>query len=488
MKPKKEKPNTDLAAEVTQDFESRKNARRAFELQWQLNADFLRGLQNNYITKFDTVVPAGRQFYWQAREVFNHIKPMVEQRLGKLASYIPVIGATNPALIEIVQFAFVKAGMFNLMQRAQLWAEITGTCFYKIFWGKQTDDIEIAVCSPFEIYPDQLTAESIEECQSIIHAKVYNVRDIERIWGTVVPGQDIDVFDTASATVRKPRHGVMENAAVVIERWERPSHSHPNGRLVVIAGGKVLMNGELPFVNHLPFVRQCASTNAGCFYGTSVIEGAIPIQRAYNAVKNRKTEFLNRLACGVLSVEDGSMDLESLENDGLAPGKVLVYRQGTQPPKFVDTGNMPAELAQEEERLLRELEIISGVASLYHFTQSPNTSGVALQTMVEQENRRMSRAVGEIIRAVGEVANQILRLSNQFKATPKGEVTVTSRCDASPRACHCEEDAKATRSDNACHCEEPKATRQSLHGNKPLTSGRDCFVTGVPRNDERKEN
>lgn len=418
--------NIDLVAEVMRDFEARKTARRSFELQWQLNIDFLRGLQNNHITKFDTVVPIGRQFYWQEREVFNHIRPMVEARLGKLAAHKPVINAEEN-LKKIIHAAFAKVNMDDLIQRANMWSEITGTAFYKVFWGSENKDLSVAVCSPFEIYPDQITAEDIRECRSIIHAKVYRVSEIERIWGIAVEGKEVDVFDISTSTNKKSRRSVMENAAVVVERWERPSHTHPNGRLLIVAGGKLLHKGDgLPYTQHLPFVRQCASISAGCFYGTSVIEGVIPVQRALNAVKNRKTEFLNRLACGVLSVEEGSMDLESLENDGLAPGKVLVYRQGTQAPKFVDTGSMPSELAQEEERLIREFELISGVSNTQHYAETATTSGIALQIMVEQENNRLSRVVGQIMRTVSEVATQVLYLSAQFAGTPKGDVSVTS--------------------------------------------------------------
>ena len=43
-----------------------------------------------------------------------------------------------------------------------------------------------------------------------------------------------------------------------------------------------------------------------------MIERIIPVQRAYNAVKNRKQEFLNRLSMGVITVEDGSVDTDDL--------------------------------------------------------------------------------------------------------------------------------------------------------------------------------
>ncbi|MCX4286529.1 MAG: hypothetical protein OSJ68_04460, partial [Clostridia bacterium] len=90
----------------------------------------------------------------------------------------------------------------------------------------------------------------------------------------------------------------------------------------------------------------------------SVIERVIPVQRAYNAVKNRKHEFLNRLAMGVLTVENGSVDTDNLEEEGLSPGKILVYRQGAEKPSLMDSGDVPADFAYEEDRLLSEFETV----------------------------------------------------------------------------------------------------------------------------------
>ena len=38
----------------------------------------------------------------------------------------------------------------------------------------------------------------------------------------------------------------------------------------------------------------------------------------------------------ILCIEDGSVDLEALQNDGLTDGKVLVYRQGSVPPYILE--------------------------------------------------------------------------------------------------------------------------------------------------------
>ena len=153
------------------------------------------------------------------------------------------------------------------------------------------------------------------------------------------------------------------------------------------------------------------------FWGGSVIERLIPIQRAYNAVKNRKHEFMNRSSMGVLAVEDGSLDIEALEEDGLAPGKILIYRQGSEIPKMICDDSVPKSFEEEEEKLLNEFLSISGINDVFggKNAQSLATmSGVALQLLIEQEYSRIS-ATGENIKfAVKEIGEHILRLYKQF--------------------------------------------------------------------------
>ena len=95
------------------------------------------------------------------------------------------------------------------------------------------------------------------------------------------------------------------------------------------------------------------------FFGQSMVERAIPLQRAYNAVKNRKHELINRLCGGVLAVEDGSVDTEELEAEGLRPGSVVVYRRGSSPPSMLEQGGVPSALSAEELRLEEEFNVIT---------------------------------------------------------------------------------------------------------------------------------
>lgn len=91
-------------------------------------------------------------------------------------------------------------------------------------------------------------------------------------------------------------------------------------------------------------------------YGKNgIVSQLVPIQRAYNAIKNRKHEYLNRIAMGVLMAEDGSIDLDNIEEEGIAPGKVIVYRQGSIPPKLLEQETTCFNIFdKEEDRLLAE--------------------------------------------------------------------------------------------------------------------------------------
>lgn len=52
----------------------------------------------------------------------------------------------------------------------------------------------------------------------------------------------------------------------------------------------------------------------------------------------------------ILCVEDGSVDIDALENGELRDGKVLVYRQGSKPPFVLEIPN------NNVPRILKELK------------------------------------------------------------------------------------------------------------------------------------
>ena len=322
---------------------------------------------------------------------------------------------------------------------------MTGTAFYKVVWspfkgrlvepkeGLHEGDVEITVCPPYEIYPDDLSAGDVGELRSIIHAKAYPVSVVEEIWGVkpkVKSPVNVFLYDTLNVggtSMQKGRNRLVcgkekGDYVTVIERYSLPDAENPDGRLLVVAGDTLLYDGVLPYLcgengeRSLPFVRQASIAQPASFFGTSIIERMIPVQRAYNAVKNRKHEYFNRMTAGVLLVEDGSVDLDELEEDGIGPGKVLVYRQGSNVPVMENFGSVPSEFGEEEDRLLGEFVSISGVSDflLSSGLSSNNMSGVALKLIMQQDNSRLAMVSDNIRFAAKEVGKMILRLYKQF--------------------------------------------------------------------------
>lgn len=452
----------DIVADVRSDYERRVNERRQFEAQWQLNANFVAGNQYCRISVRGDVEDTDSEYVWQEREVYNHIATILETRLAKLSRVRPKMsvmpasgddGDVKSAKMssKILASAQQRLNMSEIISKATLWSELCGTAFYKITWdsfggkcvgksgGKNVreGDVRIDVCPPFEVLPDSLICGSLSECSSIIHAKALHVSDIKRIWGKDVGEEAVDALSMSgigivgglelSGAVTKIGRGKKDSHALVLERYTLPNAEKPEGELAIVAGDQLLYYGELPYKcgidgeRGFPFVEQRSITRAGCFYGSSMVERAIPIQRAFNAVKNRKHEFMNRIAMGVLAVEDGSVDTENLETEGLSPGKILVYRQGSTPPRFMSAGSVPSDFTLEEQRLLEEFVEVSGISEIMRSSSVPSTvsSGTAIQLLVEQDDTRISTTAENIRAAIKAVAQKMLRMYRQFATYPR---------------------------------------------------------------------
>lgn len=464
----------ELIKEIKNDFEKRRIQRRPFELQWRLNMDFISGNQYNEITARGDIEDFGKRYFWEEREVFNHIASLIETRIAKVAKVKADVTvrpfSSEESDINAARLATDLAksvsecnSLADKLLEVVTWVEYTGSCFLKTVWDSdkgrivgitekgekiREGDIKVTVVPPYEIYPDSIATSRLEDCLSIIHAKAYHVDEIKNLWGVEVQGDNIQMFtmgDDTAVTVHNESarpditSTVAENHCVVIERYSRPTKDKPYGELVIVAGDKLLYQGELPFKNKCdgergyPFVRMNCMNRAGCFFGTSIAERMIPLQRAYNAVRNKKHEYMNRIVMGVLAVEDGSIDCDNLEEEGLAPGKILVYRQGSTPPNMVNFGDVPAEFIQEENKILEEFTVLSGVSELSKYSQTfGNMSGKAIQLLVDQDDTRISTTASNIRSALKELYRQAIMLYKQYATNKRlirsagewGEVTV----------------------------------------------------------------
>ena len=193
----------------------RRDARRQLERGWELNMNFLAGNQYCDIGPAGELEEVPPRFYWQDRRVFNHIAPAIDTRCAKLARVRPVMSVraatgeesdTRTAKIaaDVLHSVSEECGLDDAVTRATAWSETCGTAFYKVYWdaagGKRREDgqpegaVCIAAVSPFEIYPQDLACERVEDQPSIMHVRAVPVQEIRERYGLNVAGEDIDEF------------------------------------------------------------------------------------------------------------------------------------------------------------------------------------------------------------------------------------------------------------------------------------------------------
>ena len=450
----KKNHDKEIIQSVFEDFENRRKERLFLEKIWKLNLNYLQGNQYCEVDMLGEVREEEKYYGWQSRSVFNHIAPIIDTRLAKLSRVRPnmsvrAAGAEDKDLktaeisTEILNSTYYRVCLDSIISKATLWSETLGTSFYKITWndkkGKilgekdgveiKEGDVEISAISPFEIFPDSVFHTDMEDVRSLIHARAISVDVIKEMYGAIVKGEDLDVFTLSNDSVTnnggydsKNISSKLKNHALVLEKYCVPCKKYPNGRLIIVTKDELLYDGELPYINGaenkrcFPFVKQTALSRAGNFFGESIIERLIPLQRAYNAVKNRKYEFMNRISMGVIRVEDGSVDTDDLLDEGLSPGKVIVYRQGARPPEIMNSNSVPIDFSYEEERLINEFVTISGTSEVSRNSDIRNStmSGAALELLIEQDETRLSVTADSIRNAIKEVAKHILRIFKQF--------------------------------------------------------------------------
>lgn len=105
---------------------------------------------------------------------------------------------------------------------------------------------------------------------------------------------------------------------------------------------------------------KCKGVSDDKLYGRyGFVSRVYSLQVAYNKIKNNAMMIMNRYTCPSLCVEDGSIDIDDLDEEGLAPGKIVVYRSGSQKPTpsvTLDTSSdIISSMAEYEEHIEDEM-------------------------------------------------------------------------------------------------------------------------------------
>lgn len=470
--PIKEEKNA-LVTFVNDKFTEYRKKKLPFELQFRLNIAFIKGDQFQKIDNFSQNIEEIPSFAnFEEREIFNKLAPTIETRLSKLAR-TDVALKVRPATSESKDISSAKVEMkllesiadkekiSNKQLVANIWSEKTGTCIWKITWnpnkGKiigymedksslpdeekaksykraiREGDVSIDTISPFEIYFEDNYSKKNRRC---IHAKVYDIDEVFEIYGMNVKGEDNYVFSLKptnvgsigqKGTAYTISNAKKENSVLVLEFWELPSRKYPEGRFIVCTENKLIYEGKLPFMlgedegeYELPFIVQESIMTENTVWGDCIYTRLIPIQRRYNSVRNRKKEYLNRVAIGNMTAEEGSLD-ENLIDEGLEPGQVVFYRRGYQPPTFMRNNDLPSAFDTEKADCDTDLIQISGISEISRDANVPTGvgSGIAINLLREADDGRIAFSAINIQNCRIDIGKKVLILYKQFVDMPR---------------------------------------------------------------------
>lgn len=458
----------DIIANIFEELEKRKNERSSLERQWTLNANFLVGNQYCEIHPYTGDIEQLDSVYeWLNRETFNNIAPLIQTRIANLKK-INYLMKVTPATNELDDYAKAEVST-SVLQHTQkvsdfeskkdtmiYWNELCGNCFWLSWWDKakgeklgvetiidigedgierKTEtayyqgDLDYGLITPYEVFPESVFKQGVDNQRSIILEQVKTVDDIYDLYGIKVEGSNVETFELTPVTsgggfgyentVISVGHRTAENAERVITYFEKPSRHRPNGLMVIIIGTEHLVYyGDLPY-SKIPLIQTVCHEVPGQFFGKSVIEDLIPLQRTYNGCINSIHEYIKRIPLGSYIAEEGSIDIDEYGEHGLEPGSILFYHAGATPPVPVPIGQLPSEIMIERQNLKNDMEYVAGVSQLMVTGNTPSgvTSGTAISNLMEIDNTRLSLTGDHVRNSIRKLAVLWLEIYKKYAKT-----------------------------------------------------------------------
>jgi hypothetical protein len=121
----------------------------------------------------------------------------------------------------------------------------------------------------------------------------------------------------------------------VVSYYEKPSVKYEKGRLIVVVGDKLVFHGELPG-GIMPIVAYKAKEVPGLFFGKSVVETLIPLQRSYNEIQNKILDYIHVTVNAPMLTPVGSLDMDEMESiGGIQSGDIIQYDAQRGEPHFM---------------------------------------------------------------------------------------------------------------------------------------------------------
>jgi hypothetical protein len=453
--------------------------RRRYEFQWVVNLAYYLGYQYLVYNTQTNSLEVPRDF--KQPLIINRIGSFIEARHAKVTKNRPVArvipDTTDPEDIHAARNAdkclmhlHRKLGMDHQYDRGLMRTWICGTSFMETLWDPNSGDpIEEEVKSDDgmdlildedegtiateEIFIGEVSTRSLS-CFEIIPASdtILDVWEqpwmMKRVHKPIAEWEEIfphlrgklkrqdkeELYTEHEKTVQRMSCPIFQGAlsgrdaprdslnsmALGKVFLMKPNAQYPGGLCAIIVGDQLAKIDKFPNnfgKNVYPWVKFVEKEDGFHFWGQSTIERLIPIQRAYNRLKQQKAKNAALMANLKWLLPKGSQVAEDALND--EEGEIVEYNPAVPKPEAAMVAPMPNYVTELARELVVDFRDVGGQRES-SVTPPPNVvAGVAMQTAAELADE----IIGPIIKRIGTsmslVANTQLELIDQEWQEPR---------------------------------------------------------------------
>lgn len=310
------------------------------------------------------------------------------------------------------------------------WASVTGLGVSKELWNKRAgekivDDpsggifkgeVDFDVLNPMNFFPDP-DATKQEEMMWAMDVRPYPKLLLEQMYG-VRELQSDSRGDLAnyrlSVTKNIDNYKFQETdtpICLVFDFWAKGTPANPNGKHLIVAGGKVLAEEDNPEPDLLPYKVTAVNKPMDDFFGLGYVWPLIHLQRDSNMANSLSQENMRYMSAIKWRVSPND-DIE--ENSFNSEPGELIKSDSAMPLQPVA---LPQHLVQRPGLNLEMAKFITGMQDAgmgimgKHFNQ---TSGVAITELKSSEDVSFSEDVEIVKEFIRDVALTYLRLAKKY--------------------------------------------------------------------------
>jgi hypothetical protein len=436
-------------AKIDEFYTQARADRRVHEIQWFLNAAFLRGqhyVQWNEAQASLELTPAAPH---RIRLGINHVYAKNKMRQARFLQnrFEPLVVPTSldrqdkmdaRASTGALKYVSAKTNLEKKYRHTLNWSCTTGRGYWWFHWdpsklgrvsipagtmGPQQikdeildlplGDIEVEVGSPFEVLVGDPGAPSLAEQPKIMRVKLRHIDEVKAQHPEkaqeIKPDaghQDLFQYQRQIANLATRTYsgvsgaggslGGPERAAneyvVVKELFERPTATYPKGRYTVTAGGVLLKAlDELPFGFHdmdnpYPVVEFMDTEYAGQYWVPTMVEQLMALNREYNLIRSKAAEQIRLQAHPKIIVSALCKFPQNAWTSEAGEVIRILTPPGVPPPMVIKPENIAADAWRHLDIIRQELDTIPNLYPTAAGNSAGTTSGFQVNLLQEATN------------------------------------------------------------------------------------------------------